>query len=200
MSVSSGAFSALTGWQFTGGDMDRSIFYLTKEAWQKIANPSGSNNGWQNNGDTWQYYENGLPVKSAWRKVDNKWYYLDTSGNVLTNWQKINDHWYYFNTNHDGSFGAALTGWQKINGKEYYFDPDNAWMLTGKQEIEGSQYNFGDDGALVTTENQSVDNQPAKPTDTETRLSAADREAIENELKYYIQATVRDEILKVRKE
>ena len=42
MSVSSGAFKFLTGWQFTGGDMDRSIFYLTKEAWGKIANPAGA--------------------------------------------------------------------------------------------------------------------------------------------------------------
>lgn len=42
MNVSSGAFKFLTGWQFTGGDMDRSIFYLTKEAWEKIANPSGT--------------------------------------------------------------------------------------------------------------------------------------------------------------
>lgn len=42
MEVSSGAFKFLTGWQFTGGDMDRSIFYLTKEAWGKIANPTGA--------------------------------------------------------------------------------------------------------------------------------------------------------------
>lgn len=42
MNVSSGAFKFLTGWQFTGGDMDRSIFYLTKEAWNKIANPAGA--------------------------------------------------------------------------------------------------------------------------------------------------------------
>lgn len=42
MNVSSGAFKYLTGWQFTGGDMDRSIFYLTKEAWQKIADPTGN--------------------------------------------------------------------------------------------------------------------------------------------------------------
>lgn len=42
MNVSSGAFKFITGWQFTGGDMDRSIFYLTKEAWNKIANPAGT--------------------------------------------------------------------------------------------------------------------------------------------------------------
>lgn len=42
ISVSSGAFSALTGWQFTGGDMDRSIFYLDANGWNRLANPNGS--------------------------------------------------------------------------------------------------------------------------------------------------------------
>lgn len=40
ISVSSGAFSAITGWQFTGGDMDRSIFYLDEAGWNKLANPT----------------------------------------------------------------------------------------------------------------------------------------------------------------
>ena len=42
MNVSSGAFKFITGLQYTGGDMDRSIFYLTKEAWNKMANPAGT--------------------------------------------------------------------------------------------------------------------------------------------------------------
>ncbi|NMV48460.1 glycoside hydrolase family 25 [Lactobacillus reuteri] len=42
ISVNSGAFSALTGWQFTGGDMDRSIFYLDANGWNRLANPNGS--------------------------------------------------------------------------------------------------------------------------------------------------------------
>lgn len=42
ISVSSGAFSTITGWQFTGGDMDRSIFYLDEAGWNKLANPDGS--------------------------------------------------------------------------------------------------------------------------------------------------------------
>lgn len=42
INVSSGAFSAITGWQFTGGDMDRSIFYLDADGWNKLANPDGS--------------------------------------------------------------------------------------------------------------------------------------------------------------
>lgn len=41
MNVSSGAFKFLTGWQYTGGDMDRSIFYLDEAGWKKIANPTG---------------------------------------------------------------------------------------------------------------------------------------------------------------
>lgn len=39
MTPSSGAFSGLTGWQYTGGDMDRSIFYLDAAGWNKLANP-----------------------------------------------------------------------------------------------------------------------------------------------------------------
>ena len=42
MNVSSGAFSTITGWQFTGDDMDRSIFYLDANGWNKLADPSGS--------------------------------------------------------------------------------------------------------------------------------------------------------------
>lgn len=217
MSVSAGAFGALTGWQFTGGDMDRSIFYLTKEAWMKIANPSGSKDGWQGSSDNWQYFENGSAVKNDWRKVDNRWYYLDESGNTVTGWRKINNRWYYFDVNHDGTLGAALTGWQQINGhwyymdsdnawcltgwqtingKKYYFDPENAWMVTGRQEIDGKLYVFGDDGALQTPiENQPADLKPSK-TETETKLTAVDREVIENDLKPYIQSIIKAEIAK----
>ena len=40
MNVNSGAFKQITGWQYTGDDSDRSIFYLNKEEWMKLANPS----------------------------------------------------------------------------------------------------------------------------------------------------------------
>ncbi|MEE6635960.1 GH25 family lysozyme [Limosilactobacillus pontis] len=40
MSVSSGAFGHLTGWQYTGDDRDRSIFYLDSQQWMKFANPT----------------------------------------------------------------------------------------------------------------------------------------------------------------
>lgn len=39
MSVSSGAFGSIAGWQYTGGDMDRSIWYLDASAWDKFAKP-----------------------------------------------------------------------------------------------------------------------------------------------------------------
>ena len=42
MNVSSGAFKFITGWQYTGGDMDRSIFYLDAASWDKLANPAGA--------------------------------------------------------------------------------------------------------------------------------------------------------------
>ena len=40
MSVSSDAFGSIAGWQYTGGDMDRSIWYLDANAWDKFAKPS----------------------------------------------------------------------------------------------------------------------------------------------------------------
>lgn len=49
INVSSGTFSTITGWQFTGGDMDRSIFYLDEAGWNKLANPAGGQPSDSNN-------------------------------------------------------------------------------------------------------------------------------------------------------
>ena len=220
MSVSSGAFACLTGWQFTGGDMDRSIFYLDANAWNKIASGDDTianqvTNGFVQNNGQWQYFENNIAVKNAWRLVDKLWYYLDGSGNLESGWQKINDKWYFLNDQHDGTFGAAktgwnqinnrwyymdkdnawcLTGWQEIDGKKYYFDPENAWMLTGDQTIDGVEYVFADNGSLQGQKQQPVQPNP-KPVKKST-LSDADRQAIENELKPYIQEVVKEELAK----
>ena len=43
MAVSSGAFKYITGWQYTGGDMDRSIWYLDVAAWDKFAKANVAN-------------------------------------------------------------------------------------------------------------------------------------------------------------
>ena len=220
MSVSSGAFACLTGWQFTGGDMDRSIFYLDANAWNKIASGDGTianqvTNGFVQNNGQWQYFENNIAVKNAWRLVDKLWYYLDGSGNLESGWQKINDKWYFLNDQHDGTFGAAktgwnqinnrwyymdkdnawcLTGWQEIDGKKYYFDPENAWMLTGDQTIDGVEYVFADNGSLQGQKQQPAQPKP-KPVEKIT-LSDVDRQAIENELKPYIQEVVKEELAK----
>ena len=220
MSVSSGAFACLTGWQFTGGDMDRSIFYLDANAWNKIASGDDTianqvTNGFVQNNGQWQYFENNIAVKNAWRLVDKLWYYLDGSGNLESGWQKINDKWYFLNDQHDGTFGAAktgwnqinnrwyymdkdnawcLTGWQEIDGKKYYFDPENAWMLTGDQTIDGVEYVFADNGSLQGQKQQPTQPKP-KPVEKST-LSDVDRQAIENELKPYIQEVVKEELAK----
>lgn len=220
MSVSSGAFACLTGWQFTGGDMDRSIFYLDANAWNKIASGDDTianqvTNGFVQNNGQWQYFENNIAVKNAWRLVDKLWYYLDGSGNLESGWQKINNKWYFLNDQHDGTFGAAktgwnqinnrwyymdkdnawcLTGWQEIDGKKYYFDPENAWMLTGDQTIDGVEYVFADNGSLQGRKQQPAQPKP-KPVEKST-LSDVDRQAIENELKPYIQEVVKEELAK----
>ena len=223
MSVSSGAFAYLTGWQFTGGDMDRSIFYLDANAWNKIASGDGTianqvTNGFVQNNGQWQYFENNIAVKNAWRLVDKLWYYLDGSGNLESGWQKINNKWYFLNDQHDGTFGAAktgwnqinnrwyymdkdnawcLTGWQEIDGKKYYFDPENAWMLTGDQTIDGVEYAFADSGALESTEPKKEEKpKPTTPktSEGESKLSEADKEAIENDLKTFIKAEVKTQL------
>ena len=220
MSVSSGAFACLTGWQFTGGDMDRSIFYLDANAWNKIASGDDTianqvTNGFVQNNGQWQYFENNIAVKNAWRLVDKLWYYLDGSGNLESGWQKINNKWYFLNDQHDGTFGAAktgwnqinnrwyymdkdnawcLTGWQEIDGKKYYFDPENAWMLTGDQTIDGVEYVFADNGSLQGQKQQPTQPKP-KPVEKST-LSDVDRQAIENELKPYIQEVIKEELAK----
>lgn len=223
MSVSSGAFACLTGWQFTGGDMDRSIFYLDANAWNKIASGDGTianqvTNGFVQNNGQWQYFENNIAVKNAWRLVDKLWYYLDGSGNLKSGWQKINNKWYFLNDQHDGTFGAAktgwnqinnrwyymdkenawcLTGWQEIDGKKYYFDPENAWMVTGKQTIDGVDYVFADSGALESTEPKKEEKpKPTTPktSEGESKLSEADKEAIENDLKPFIKAEVKTQL------
>ena len=223
MSVSSGAFACLTGWQFTGGDMDRSIFYLDANAWNKIASGDGTianqvTNGFVQNNGQWQYFENNIAVKNAWRLVDKLWYYLDGSGNLESGWQKINNKWYFLNDQHDGTFGAAktgwnqinnrwyymdkenawcLTGWQEIDGKKYYFDHENAWMVTGKQTIDGVDYIFADSGALESTEPKKEEKpKPTTPktSEGESKLSEADKEAIENDLKPFIKAEVKAQL------
>lgn len=223
MSVSAGAFACLTGWQFTGGDMDRSIFYLDANAWNKIASGDGTianqvTNGFVQNNGQWQYFENNIAVKNAWRLVDKLWYYLDGSGNLESGWQKINNKWYFLNDQHDGTFGAAktgwnqinnrwyymdkdnawcLTGWQEIDGKKYYFDPENAWMLTGDQTIDGVEYAFADSGALESTEPKKEEKpKPTTPktSEGESKLSEADKEAIENDLKPFIKAEVKAQL------
>lgn len=40
MSFATGAYKVLTGWQFTGSDMDRSIWYLDAAGWNRLAQPN----------------------------------------------------------------------------------------------------------------------------------------------------------------
>ena len=114
-------------------------------------------------------------------------------GAALTGWQQINNHWYYM----DKENAWCLTGWQEIDGKKYYFDPENAWMVTGKQTIDGVDYVFADSGALESTEpNKEEKPKPTTPktSEGESKLSEADKEAIENDLKPFIKAEVKAQL------
>lgn len=98
MSVSSGAFGSIAGWQYTGGDMDRSIWYLDAAAWDKFAkanttnpepakqpevNPAKPNdepNTWQDTlGDTW-YEERGTFTSTT--QLHLRWGARTTSATV----------------------------------------------------------------------------------------------------------------------
>lgn len=74
MNVSSGAFPFITGWQFTGGDMDRSVFYLDANGWDRLANPNIKNPA---NVTTGGYLDsvtfNGNNVHIAGWYQDGKW-------------------------------------------------------------------------------------------------------------------------------
>lgn len=154
MRVSSGAFGALTGWQFTGGDMDRSIFYIDSAAWDKIANPNAVHTGWSQHDGKWSYTDPSTGKKvTNWNKIDNRWYCMDDSGNALTGWQKIGDKWYYM----DPTNAWCLTGWQKINGHWYYMDPTNAWCLTGWNKINNQWYYMDPENAWCDTGWQKID-------------------------------------------
>lgn len=213
-----GYFPSMNGvaiWQYSdyGGQQDLNVdlIGITWNGYRTV-------DGWNGADDKWQYVENGQVVKNDWRKVDDRWYHFDENGDAQTAWQKINGHWYYFDTNHDGYFGAALTGWQQINnhwyymdkenawcltgwqeidGKKYYFDPENAWMVTGKQSIDGVDYVFADSGALENTEPKKEEKpKPTTPktSEGESKLSEADKEAIENDLKPFIKAEVKAQL------
>lgn len=43
MNVSSGAFPYITGWQYTGDDMDRSVWYVDEAGWDKLAKANTAN-------------------------------------------------------------------------------------------------------------------------------------------------------------
>lgn len=82
-----GAFKFITGWQFTGGDMDRSIFYLDEAGWKKLANPTGGEVKVENKPTP-------APVNNAaktWTdSLGDKW--TAESGTFTTN-QPINLRW-----------------------------------------------------------------------------------------------------------
>ena len=120
---------------------------------------------------------------------------MGTFGAAKTGWNQINNRWYYM----DKDNAWCLTGWQTINGKKYYFDPESAWMLTGRQEIDGKLYVFGDDGALQTDHSTQPAEKPVGPEKnlvSTVTLSDADRQAIEDDLKSYIQAEIKSQLQK----
>lgn len=87
MNVSSGAFQFLTGWQFTGGDMDRSVFYLDENGWKKLSNPDGKQTPVENKSAP---ALEPVAVKTWTDSLGDKW--TEEKGTFTTN-QPINLRW-----------------------------------------------------------------------------------------------------------
>ena len=89
MNVSSGAFQFLTGWQYTGGDMDRSIFYLDENGWKKLSNPDGKQTPVENKPAPAPETVS-APVNTWTDSLGDKW--TEEKGTFTTN-QPINLRW-----------------------------------------------------------------------------------------------------------
>ncbi|MFC2679461.1 GH25 family lysozyme [Limosilactobacillus vaginalis] len=89
MNVSSGAFQFLTGWQYTGGDMDRSIFYLDENGWKKLSNPDGKQTPVENKPAPAPETVS-APVNTWTDSLGDKW--IEEKGTFTTN-QPINLRW-----------------------------------------------------------------------------------------------------------
>ena len=77
MNVSSGAFSSIAGWQYTGGDMDRSIWYLDASAWDKFAKPGNVNIKTETPKPTPAPSQNSAKYDSWTDELGVKWYKED---------------------------------------------------------------------------------------------------------------------------
>ena len=89
MNISSGAFQFLTGWQYTGGDMDRSIFYLDENGWKKLSNPDGKQTPVENKPAPAPETVS-APVNTWTDSLGDKW--TEEKGTFTTN-QPINLRW-----------------------------------------------------------------------------------------------------------
>lgn len=190
--------------------------------WQYLENGQAVKNDWRKVDDRWYHFGQNGYAQTGWQKINNRWYYFNVNhdgsfGAALTGWQKINDRWYYM----DPENAWCVTGWNKINGKwyymdtdnawcltglqtiggkQYYLDPTNAWMVTGKQTINGAEYTTDDSGALHAVAKPqptqpTIPDQPTEPAKPTVTLSDADRQAIVDELKSYIDKEI-DEKMK----
>lgn len=136
------------------------------------------------------YYNDQGQIQNGLTKADDGFtYYLSTeNGDMYRGLLSLNGHQYYFLP----ANGRMATGWQEIDGKKYYFNPSNGQMAMGTQTIDGVEYVFADNGSLQGQKQQPVQPKP-KPVKKST-LSDADRQAIENDLKPYIQDVVKQEL------
>ena len=130
MNVSSGAFKFLTGWQFTGGDMDRSIFYLDEAGWKKLANPAGGEVKVENKPAP---APEPAAVKTWTDSLGDKW--TEEKGTFTTN-QPINLRW---GAKTSSSLIATLPAGSEINYDAWSNHDGYVWI---RQPRSNGQYGY----------------------------------------------------------
>lgn len=132
MNVSSGAFKFLTGWQYTGGDMDRSIFYLDEAGWKKLANPENKTVTESKSTTPTPTPEPSKP-KSWTDSVGDTW--TEENGTFTTN-QAINLRW---GAKTSSSLIATLPSGSKVKYDAYSRHDGYVWL---RQPRGNGQYGY----------------------------------------------------------
>ncbi|MEY8441782.1 GH25 family lysozyme [Lactobacillaceae bacterium 24-114] len=134
MSVSSGAFAFLTGWQFTGGDMDRDIFFLDEEGWKKLGQPDNGEQPQQEEQSQTTISIPETPQPRSWSdSLGDTWY--EEHGTFTTN-QPINLRW---GAKTSSSLIATLPAGTDVDYDAYSRHDGYVWL---RQPRSDGQYGY----------------------------------------------------------
>ena len=136
--------SALLGWSWYDGHVDRSGWELQHEHYYYRDFHGHRVSGWQRLGDSTYYFDESGQMQTGWLSSGEETYYLDTDGTLCKGWLRDGGFTYYL-----GDDGILHTGLLQLEGKTYLMD-EAGRMLTGLQIADGNTYYFSEDGPAVT--------------------------------------------------